>query len=144
MPFNGLMVGNNLESVRATQSITVTVSGQSLKYSSSRPADLSHAFANADFAIFSRGVLEFRRFHCRVFGFAINRHQTSFSTSLSCTFLHLKTFNGSTAVALVASVHILCLQNSSALSCCNYVSRFCDRLWIDKVRPLLHFSVCWT
>lgn len=102
MPFNGLMVDNNLESVRATQSITVTVSVQSLKYSSSRPADLSHAFANADFAIFSRGVLEFRRFHCSVFGFAINRHQTSFSTGLSCTFLHLKTFNGSTAVALVA------------------------------------------
>ena len=130
MRFDVLMVDNNLESVKGTQSITVTAPVRSLKCSSSCPADLSRGFANADFAIFFGGVLEFGRFHCRIFGFAISRHQTSFSTGLSCTFLHLKTFNSSTAVALVVSVHIFCLQNSSILSCCDHVSRFRDRLWI--------------
>lgn len=59
MSFDVLMIDNNLESMKGTQNITVTVPVQSLKYSSSCPADLSHGFANADFAIVFGGVLEF-------------------------------------------------------------------------------------
>lgn len=121
--FDVLLVDNNLESMKGAQSITISAPVQSLKYSSSWLADLSCGFANADFAIFFGGVLQFGRFHCRVFGFAVSRHQNSCSTCLSCMFFHLRTFNGTTVVALVVSVHIICLQ-SSTLSCRDHVCRF--------------------
>lgn len=72
--FDVLMVDNNLKSVKGTQTITVTIPIQSLKSSSSRPTDLSCGFANVDFAIFFKMVLEFERVYCRVFGFAISRY----------------------------------------------------------------------
>lgn len=100
------------------------------KYRFSCPADLSCSFTSVDFVIFFGGFLEFRRFHCRVFGFTIRKHQTYLSLACLPVFLQLKTFSDSTAVALVVSVRIFCLQNISAFSCCSHAGRFCDRLWI--------------
>lgn len=124
---NGRVV-DKLESRNGTQSTTVTEPVQSLKHSSSCPADLSHGIVNADFVIFFREVLEFGSFHSRVFCFTVSRHHTSFSTGLFCMFLHPKTFNDSTDVALIVSVHVFCLQN--CLSCYDCIGRFCGRLWI--------------
>lgn len=61
MHFDACLVGNNAESTKGVQSITVTVPVQTLKYSSSWPPDLSCGFANTDFAVFfwkSSGIRE--------------------------------------------------------------------------------------
>lgn len=137
--FDVLLVDNNLESMKGAQSITVTAPVQGLKYSSSCPADLSYGFANVDFANFfwkGSGIWEVS---LQSFWFShkpgtrpppllpcLARSSTS-KHLIAPLLLHWLYWYTS---SVLIQVHIFCLQNSSALSCCDRVSRLCDRLWI--------------
>lgn len=104
--------------------------------SPSFPADASCGSADSGF---SGEPLEFRRFHCRGFGFAQSWHQTCCPASLSRTVLCLRAFGGSPAAALLVSLHTLCLQNSAPWSCCDQLVG-CG---LDKARPLPSLRVCF-